>query len=110
MSSFPARLVIEKHKTTIENWNKPFGHGLINLVNFYTHPKNLNILEVFKQIGRADELGSGIRNVFKYGRLYGKADPVFEEGDIFKTVISIPTVSPVKDSFGAGLKRYHLTV
>lgn len=56
LNSFPARLVIEKHKITIENWNKPFGHGLINPVNFYTHPKNPNILEVFKQIGRADAI------------------------------------------------------
>ena len=43
-----------------------------------------------KQIGRADELGSGSRNVFKYGKLYGDAEPVFEEGDVFKTTISIP--------------------
>jgi ATP-dependent DNA helicase RecG len=82
--------VIEKEKVVVENWNKPYIPGIINPDNFYTHPKNPIILEVFKQIGRADELGSGVRNVFKYGKLYGDAEPVFEEGDIFKTTISIP--------------------
>ena len=90
LNSFPSRLVIEKEKVVIENWNKPYIPGIINPGNFYTHPKNPIILEVFKQIGRADELGSGIRNVFKYGKLYGKFEPVFDEGDIFTTVIYIP--------------------
>ncbi len=90
MNSFPSRLVIEKEKVVIENWNKPYILGIINPDNFYTHPKNPIILEVFKQIGRADELGSGVRNVFKYGKLYGKLEPVFKEGDIFTTIISTP--------------------
>ena len=83
LNSFPSRLVIHKDKVTVENWNKPYIPGAINPDNFYTHPKNPNILEVFKQIGRADELGSGVRNVFKYGKLYGNNNPVFEEGYIF---------------------------
>jgi predicted HTH transcriptional regulator len=90
LNSFPAKLIIEEQQVTVENWNRPFGHGLINPSNFYTHPKNPNIMEVFKQIGRADELGSGVRNVFKYGKLYGSAEPVFEEGDVFKAIISLP--------------------
>jgi len=83
-------LVIEKEKVVIENWNKPYIPGIINPYIFYTHPKNPIILEVFKQSGRADELGSGVRNVFKFGNLYGKSEPVFKEGDIFTTIISIP--------------------
>jgi ATP-dependent DNA helicase RecG len=43
-----------------------------------------------KQIGRAEELGSGVRNVFRYAKIYGGAEPVFQEGDIFKTVIAVP--------------------
>ena len=35
-------------------------------------------------------MGSGVRNVFKFGNLYGKSEPVFKEGDIFTTIISIP--------------------
>jgi ATP-dependent DNA helicase RecG len=90
LNSFPAKFIIENDTVTIENWNKPYGHGLINPVNFYTHPKNPNILEVFKQIGRAEELGSGVRNVFRYGKVYGGAEPVFQEGNVFKTIIAVP--------------------
>lgn len=68
INAFPSRLVIEKEKVVIENWNKPYIPGIIHPDNFYTHPKNPIILEVFKQIGRADELGSGIRNFFNMGR------------------------------------------
>ncbi len=85
-----SRLVIQKDKVTVENWNKRYIPGSINPDNFYTHPKNPNILEVFKQIGRADELGSGVRNVFKYGKLHGNNNPVFEEGDVFKNIVYIP--------------------
>ena len=34
-------------------------------------------------MGRADELGSGTRNLYHYTRLYSNADPVLEEGDTF---------------------------
>ena len=100
LNSFPSRLVIEKEKVTIENWNKPYIPGIINPDNFYTHPKNPIVLELFKQIGRADELGSGVRNVFKYGKLYGKSEPVFKEGDIFTTIISIPNKYIFRDEGG----------
>ena len=40
--------------------------GFINPAKFYTHAKNPNIHEVFKHIVSAEELGSGVRTVFKY--------------------------------------------
>ena len=100
LNSFPSRLVIEKEKVVIENWNKPYIPGTINPDNFYTHLKNPIILEVFKQIGRADELGSGVRNVFKYGKMYGKSNPIFEESDVFKTIIFIPKIYNLKTEDG----------
>jgi ATP-dependent DNA helicase RecG len=84
LNSFPSRLIIEKDKVTVENWNKPYMSGFISPAKFYTHPKNPNILEVFKHIGRAEELGSSVRNVFKYGKVYGNNEPIFDEGDILK--------------------------
>lgn len=102
INSFPAKFIIGNATVTIENWNKPYGHGLINPVNFFTHPKNPNILEVFKQIGRAEELGSGVRNVFRYGKVYGDAEPVFQEGDIFKTIIAVPVEEKEKQEVKTG--------
>ena len=44
----------------------------------------------YRQIGRADELGSGVRNLMKYGKAYGGHDPELVEGDIFRALIRLP--------------------
>lgn len=37
-----------------------------------------------------DELGSGVRNTFKYAAIYSEGrNPVFEEGDVFRCIIPI---------------------
>jgi ATP-dependent DNA helicase RecG len=48
------------------------------------------IARFFKEIGRADELGSGVRNLFKYCRHYsgGKIHELIEE-DIFKCIVPL---------------------
>ncbi len=40
-------------------------------------------------------MGSGVRNIYKYNKVYSGADPVFIESDVFKT--TIPLVSEVSD-------------
>lgn len=69
--------------------------------------KNPPISKVFRAIGLADELGSGMRNTYKYTRLYSGAEPEFKEGDVFRTVIPLSeaataTVGPVSGSTGLG--------
>jgi ATP-dependent DNA helicase RecG len=44
-------------------------------------------------IGRADQLGSGIRNLYKYTKLYSGGEPELIEGDIFITIIPLVSVS-----------------
>lgn len=36
-----------------------------------------------------DELGSGIRNTYKYSKIYSGAEPIFTEGDVFRTIIPL---------------------
>ena len=57
------------------------------------YPKNPKIARFFKEIGWVDELGSGIRNVYKYSKIYLGADPEFLEGDVFKTIIPLVSKS-----------------
>ena len=57
--------------------------------NFSPLPKNPVIAWVFKEIGYADELGSGIRNMFKNVELYSKNKPQLIEEDIFKIIIPL---------------------
>jgi ATP-dependent DNA helicase RecG len=43
------------------------------------------IARFFKEIGRVDELGSGVRNTYKYCSLYTPGtEPEFVEGDVLK--------------------------
>ncbi len=64
--------------------------------NLSPFPKNPVIARFFKEIGRADELGSGVRNLFKYCRHYsgGKIPELIEE-DIFKCIVPLtPEATP----------------
>jgi ATP-dependent DNA helicase RecG len=93
---FPAKLVIGRDKVYIENGNKPHGNGMIDPEDFSPYPKNPKIAKFFKEIGWVDELGSGVRNIYKYNKIYSGVDPEFIEGDIFKTIIplTIPATTP----------------
>ena len=85
---FPAKLIIEKGRIYTENANKVYRYGQIKADNFTPYPKNPIIADFFANIGRADELGSGVRNLYKYTKIYAGGDPVLFEDDIFK--IEIP--------------------
>ena len=66
---FPTKFIIERNRVYTENSNKPHGHGLINPSNFTPFPKNPVIAKVFREIGRADEMGSGVRKLYKYCKI-----------------------------------------
>ena len=89
-NAFPAKFIIEKNLVSVENWNRPHDVGMIDPANFSPYPKNPVIAKFFKEIGRVDELGSGVRNVFKYCGIYTPgAKPKFIEADIFRTIIPL---------------------
>ncbi len=95
-SGYVAKLVIEKNQIYTENANRSHGYGSLNLTTFKPFSKNPAISSVFREIGLADELGSGMRNTYKYTRLYSGAEPQFVEGDVFRTVIPLSEAAMVK--------------
>lgn len=90
LNPYPAKLIIERDQIRTENSNKPHGFGPINPNNFSPYPKNPVIAKFFREIGFADELGSGVRNIIKYGEKYGNKTPELIEGDIFRITIGYP--------------------
>lgn len=88
-SGLTARFVIERDRMFTENANKAVNMGIITPQNLRPFSKNPIIANFFHQIGRADELGSGVRNLYHYVRIYSGADPVFDEGDIFRLTVPL---------------------
>ncbi|MFD0942885.1 RNA-binding domain-containing protein [Savagea faecisuis] len=89
LNPFPAKFIIEKHRVVTENSNKAHGNGMIDPENFSPFPKNPKIANFFKEIGWVDELGSGIRNIVKYNKIYSGVEAKFIEGDVFRTIIPL---------------------
>lgn len=88
-SSYTAKFVIEKERMYVENANRAASAGLITVDNLEPNPKNPIIAAFFRNIGYADQLGSGVRNLFKYSKFYSGAEPSFEEGDVFRIVVPL---------------------
>ena len=88
---YPAKLIITSKDILTENANKPRIIGYIDLNNYSPYPKNPKIASFFKEIGLADELGSGIRKIVKYTKIYSGGLPEFIDDEIFK--VKIPLVN-----------------
>lgn len=95
-SGYIAKFVIEKDRMYTENANRSHGHGTLQLSSFEPFAKNLPISKVFREIGLADELGSGMRNTFKYTKLYSGGTPEFIEGDVFRTIVPLAPIAVEK--------------
>ncbi|MDR1572178.1 MAG: winged helix-turn-helix transcriptional regulator, partial [Clostridiales Family XIII bacterium] len=87
--TFPARIIVEKDRILAENWNRSLQPGRIDPDNYEPYPKNPILARFFVQIGFADTLGSGVRNLYKYSKIYSGGEPELIEGDIFKTVVPL---------------------
>ncbi len=89
-NAYPTTFVITKTAVVTENANVPHGEGPISMENFKPFPKNPTIAKFFMQLGRFDELGSGVLNINRYLKAYSGHDhPQFIEGAVFKTIIPL---------------------
>lgn len=88
-SSFIAKFIIEDDKMYTENACRASKAGEITPDNLAPSPKNPIIASFFNQIGNADELGSGTRNLFKYSKRYSGENPTLYESDIFKIIVPL---------------------
>ena len=90
-SAAPATMVIYKDRVEFKNPNIPHGRGPIDPAHFTPYPKNPTICKFLIQLGRYEELGSGVNNVTKYLPFYapGAGAPSFIEDDMFTTVVRL---------------------
>lgn len=91
MNALPARFIIYADRVEVENANKALHHGLINPAQFSSFPKNPTIARFFVQLGYAEELGSGIRNITQALLDYAPGRQAqFVEDDTFLTIVPVP--------------------
>ena len=88
-SSYTAKFVIEKDRMYVENANRATKEGFITVDNLEPNPKNPIIAAFFRNIGYADQLGSGVRKLFKYCKFYSGKEPEFVEGDVFRIIVPL---------------------
>lgn len=90
MNAYPCTFIIYADRIEAENANNPHGEGQIDPERFAPFPKNPAIVKFFMQLGRVDELGSGVLNVNRFIKEYaGSGTPQFIEGSTFKTIIPL---------------------
>jgi ATP-dependent DNA helicase RecG len=88
-SSYIAQFVIEKDRMHTANANRAETGDIITPDNFRPNPKNPVIAAFFRNIWMADELGSGVRNLYRYGKLYSGNTPQLIDGDVFRIIVPL---------------------
>jgi ATP-dependent DNA helicase RecG len=89
-NGFSTDFIIYKDRVEATNPNKILFRGPLSLETFSPYAKNPNIRKLFNEFRWTDEIGSGVRNVFKYLKAYANgAKPMFIEDDLFKTVLPL---------------------
>ena len=69
---------------------------MLDLAQFRPFSKNPPIAKVFREVSLANELGSGMRNTYKYTKLYSGGEPQFIEGELFRTIIPLKPIATAK--------------
>lgn len=86
-SAYFAKFIIEKNQMYIENACIASKQVEITPYNLNPVPKNPIVASFFNQIGYADELGSGTRNLYRYSQRYSGKEPKIIENDVFRIVV-----------------------
>ncbi|MCC8161606.1 MAG: transcriptional regulator [Lachnospiraceae bacterium] len=100
-SAFPAKLIIEKDRIYTENWNRTQRIGRLELEDFTPYPKNPILAKFFVNIGYADGLGSGVRNLYRFTKIYSGGEPDLEEGEVFRLTIPLTASGRVDSAIEA---------
>lgn len=89
-SAFPAKLIIEKDWLKTENWCRPRRHGNILQDEFSPYPKNPLIANFFTVMGRAETIGSGVKNLYQFTPIYSDGGkPVLRDVSKMKKKIKL---------------------
>lgn len=101
ISPFPAKLEITRSQFVTENASRAMFEGRLTLSDFNPVSKNPSIAGVFKEIGYAEELGSGFRHIQQCSLAYSGKSAILEDGDVFKAIVPLTPISMARGEEGA---------
>ena len=105
-NAFPSTFIIYADRLEVKNANRPHSYGQLLPTDFEPFPKNPHIAQIFTQIGRSEELGTGIRKVYKYAKSYaGSANISFMEEDVFVTKVPLDNAFFETSRDGGGINE-----
>ena len=84
-----ANTLIQRSRMYVENANRCAQLGVLTPMNLEPNPKNPIIAAFFRNIGYADQLGSGVRNLYHYSKFYSGEAPELKEDDIFRITVPL---------------------
>lgn len=96
-----SRIIIYKDKIVCENPNSFRTMKNISLKDYTPFAKNPTLAKFFREIGYADELGSGVRKITENSLLYSGKPPIFEDKEMFKLIVPLlrdVTVEELEDT------------
>ena len=99
-SAMPAKVIIENDCIMTENWCLPRRPGKLDPEIFTPQPKNPLLANFFINIGYADSPGSGVRNLYKYTKIYSGGELELIEGDVFHAKMPLSVYNRI------GLHKY----
>lgn len=85
-----ARITIDGDGIHTRNASRALYAGPVTLDNLDPTPKNPIIANFFTQMGRSEELGSGVRNLYGCSELYTGRTPAMADGDFFEAFVPVP--------------------
>lgn len=89
-NAYPSTFIIYRNRVETKNANKPHFIGQLVPGNFEPYPKNPHLAQIFTQMGRSEELGTGVKNVYKYSKAFSGSDNIiFNEEDVFVTKVPL---------------------
>lgn len=85
-----ARITIDADGIHTHNASRALYVGPVTPENLDPTPKNPVVANFFTQMGRSEELGSGVRNLYRCSRLYTGRFPRMSDGDSFEAFVPTP--------------------
>lgn len=103
-----ARITIDAEGIRTRNASRALCAGPVTPESLDPTPKNPVIANFFTQMGRSEELGSGVRSLYRCSELYSGRTPKMEDGDFFEALVPLPDAGSAAEparAEAAGAKR-----